>query len=120
MEVDGIKRLIAYLHEVEEGHKYTSSIESRLRDFKSFYMQYDVRRNKNFAKAFSNHPNLVEWYNSLPETNTDPLNKLYDGDSTKGWKHKEELEKRAKEEGWVLDPQGANPGSQEYEIKDGR
>ena len=27
---------------------------------------------------------------------------------------KKELEKRAKDEGWVLDPQGANPGSQEY------
>ena len=119
MEIDGIKRLISYLEEVEEGHKYTSSIESRHRDFKSFYMQYDLRRNKSFEKAFGNHPKLIDWYNSLPVTNIEPIAGLYDGDSTKGWKHKQELEERAKQEGWVLDPQGANPGSQEYVVKDG-
>ena len=119
MEIDGIKRLISYLEEVEEGHKYTSSIESRHRDFKSFYMQYDLRRNKSFEKAFGNHHKLIDWYNSLPVTNIEPIAGLYDGDSTKGWKHKQELEERAKQEGWVLDPQGANPGSQEYVVKNG-
>ena len=27
---------------------------------------------------------------------------------------KKELEQRAKKEGWVMNPQGPNPGSQEY------
>ena len=47
-------------------------------------------------------------------TDLKQLQGIVDGDSTKGNMMKKELEKRAKDEGWVLDPQGANPGSQEY------
>ena len=39
---------------------------------------------------------------------------LFDGDATKGALHKQELEKRAKDEGWVLNPQWANPGAQDF------
>jgi len=31
-------------------------------DFKKFYTQYDIRRNKNFEKTF---PELKEWYTKL-------------------------------------------------------
>ena len=59
---------------------------------------------------------LQKWFVSIPETETKPVG-LFDGDATKGALHKQELEKRAKDEGWVLKPQGANPGSQEYKEK---
>jgi hypothetical protein len=112
MEEQGVERLISYLREVQVGHQFTSSIESRERDFKSFHAQYDVRRNKSFAKTFPK--DIVDWYESIPMTDLKQLQGIVDGDSTKGNMMKKELEKRAKDEGWVLDPQGANPGSQEY------
>jgi hypothetical protein len=31
-------------------------------DFKQFYSQYDIRRNKNFEKSF---PSMKEWYSEL-------------------------------------------------------
>ena len=112
MEEQGVERLISYLREVQVGHQFTSSIESRERDFKSFHAQYDVRRNKSFAKTFPK--DIVDWYESIPMTDLKQLQGIVDGDSTKGNMMKKELEKRAKDEGWVLDPQGPNPGSQEY------
>lgn len=110
MEHDGIERLIAYLREVEEGHSYTSSIESRQRDFRSFFDQYDKRRGKSFVDTF---PMLADWYKKLPKTVMIPI-KMISGDSTEGWKHVEELKERANKEGWILNPPQANPGSQDY------
>ena len=112
MEIDGIRRLIEYTRVVKTGHANTSSEISRHRDFKTFYTQYDQRRDKNFLDTFK-HKDLQRWFVSIPETETKPVG-LFDGDATKGAIHKQELEKRANEEGWVLKPQGANPGSQEY------
>ena len=60
MEEQGVERLISYLREVQVGHQFTSSIESRERDFKSFHAQYDVRRNKSFANTFPKE--IVDWY----------------------------------------------------------
>ena len=48
-ERDGMLRLVSYIREIQTGHSFTSSLETRERDFKSFYMQYDIRRNKNFV-----------------------------------------------------------------------
>lgn len=110
MEHDGIERLIAYLREVEEGHSYTSSIESRQRDFRSFFDQYDKRRGKNFCETF---PMLADWYKTLPKTVMIPI-KMVSGDSTEGWKHVEELKERANKEGWILDAASSNPGSQDF------
>jgi hypothetical protein len=110
MEHDGIERLIAYLREVQEGHSHTSSIESRQRDFKSFFSQYDKRRGKNFKETF---PMLADWYESLPITKIIPI-KMMDGDSTKGWKHVDELVERANKEGWIMDASGPNPGAQDF------
>lgn len=63
MERDQVTRLIDYLVEVEKPHSNADSEMSKLHnDFKQFYGQYDVRRNKNFVDAF---PGLADWYNSL-------------------------------------------------------
>lgn len=110
-ERDGLLRLIDYIKKVETGHEFTSSLESRERDWKSFYTQYDIRRKKDFREAF---PSLVEWYDSIPETNLGRLKELVDGDDAKSNRYVEGVLKQAKDEGWILNPQWANPGSQEY------
>ena len=110
-ERDGMLRLISYIREVETGHSHTSSIETRERDFKSFYTQYDVRRNKNFVETF---PTLKEWFENIPFTNITPLNNVIDGDDAKSNRYVDEVMDTAKKEGWVLNPQWANPGAQDY------
>ena len=62
MEVEHIKRLINYLGAVNSPHEGASSMELLQKDFKSFYSQYDERRNKNFLDTF---PSLREWYNGI-------------------------------------------------------
>jgi organic radical activating enzyme len=112
MERDGILRLITYIREIETGHSHTSSIETRERDWKSFYMQYDIRRNKDFIAAF---PMLKEWWDTIPETKLEPIILgTVDGDDAKSNRYVNEVLETAKKEGWVLNPQNANPGSQEY------
>jgi organic radical activating enzyme len=61
-ERDGIKRLISYLRNVDEGHSESSSNLVRRKDFKSFYKQYDKRRNKNLLTVF---PEIKEWWESI-------------------------------------------------------
>jgi hypothetical protein len=46
-----------------------------------FYQQYDERRGKNFRATFP--PILVDWYDSIPETQLNEVQLLKDGDSTK-------------------------------------
>jgi organic radical activating enzyme len=110
-ERDSMSRLVTYLREVEEGHRHTSSKESRERDFKSFYTQYDIRRNKNFVETF---PMLKEWFEAIPITNIVPLKGTIDGDDAKSNKYVDEVMDTAKKEGWILNPQWANPGAQDY------
>jgi organic radical activating enzyme len=72
-----IQRLIDYIEVVNRGHNTTEMDNSlQYHDFKSFYMQYDIRRNKNFVETF---PELSEWYNSLEIDNTIPDVKMTDG-----------------------------------------
>jgi hypothetical protein len=111
MERDGILRLIEYIKQVDTGHAFTSSLESRERDFKSFYLQYDVRRNKDIIKAF---PEIKKWWDTIPETKLDALKEVIDGDDAKSNRYVHDVLKKAKEEGWILNPQWHNPGSQEY------
>ena len=87
------------------------SNKNRERDFKSFYQQYDKRRGKNFLKAF---PELREWYENIPETNLGPLTELIDGDDAKSNRYVSGVLQQAKDEGWVLNPQWSNPGSQSF------
>lgn len=65
MEKEKIGRLAAYLENVEDSHTGVSSLESRQKDFKTFYEQYDARRGKDFRKTFAAHTDLIDWYNSL-------------------------------------------------------
>jgi len=62
MERNQIKRLIDYLVSVERPHSETFEMPKLYNDFKQFYDQYDIRRNKSFVTAF---PDLADWYNSL-------------------------------------------------------
>lgn len=110
-EKDSMTRLVTYLREVEEGHRFTSSIETRERDFKSFYKQYDRRRGKNFYEAF---PMLKDWVESIPDTDIEQLKNVIDGDDAKSNKYVDEVMETAKKEGWILKPQWANPGAQDY------
>jgi hypothetical protein len=77
IELDHIKRYSTYLREVKVPHEETQITHMQTeyagtqqnidtaalgRDFKSFFSQYDQRRNQNFVKTF---PRLSNWYTSL-------------------------------------------------------
>lgn len=76
-EQDYINRLISYLVEIQsphrgsiissgtlefDNHSVDHNISAMEKDFKSFFSQYDQRRDKNFSVTF---PNLAEWYDSI-------------------------------------------------------
>jgi uncharacterized protein YgiB involved in biofilm formation len=61
-EIGQLDRLIEYLKVVDKPHSEGFEMPRLHNDFKQFYTQYDVRRNKNFAKTF---PELETWYESL-------------------------------------------------------
>mgnify|MGYP002629055968 CR=1 FL=1 len=47
-EKSDIERLISYVSVVEDAHLYDNDLEVNTKDFRSFYKQYDERRNKSF------------------------------------------------------------------------
>ena len=52
-----IQRLIDYIEVVNRGHNTTElNNDLQYHDFKSFYTQYDIRRNKNFQETFPEFP----------------------------------------------------------------
>ena len=57
---------------------------------------------------------LKDWWDSIPETNIKPLQGYVDGDDAKSNRYVNEVIETAKKEGWILNPQHPNPGSQEY------
>jgi pyruvate-formate lyase-activating enzyme len=57
-----LERLVTYLRTVETPHSEAFEMPKLHNDFKKFYSQYDVRRNKNFTETF---PELAEWYDNL-------------------------------------------------------
>jgi hypothetical protein len=62
-ELAQIKRLLDYIEVLEKGHVMVTDDRSLLfHDFKSFFTQYDKRREKNLIKTF---PRLTEWYNGI-------------------------------------------------------
>jgi hypothetical protein len=63
-EIDSIKRLIDYLHKVQQAHKTASTVEIAQRDLRVFYDQYDKRRNKSILKTFPKE--FTDWYLSIP------------------------------------------------------
>lgn len=85
-ECASIERLIDYLVTVDAPHRRTSNTITLWRDFKTFYAQYDVRRNKRlyvFPKI------LTDWVESIPDTDL-------------------EIKELANKEGWVLIPDSKN------------
>ena len=112
LEYAGLARLVDYLEVVKTPHSRVSGQESQRRDFKSFYRQYDRRRGKDFRAVFP--PALVEWFDSIEETDLGYGQALVSGDATHGWKRDKDLKRLAEKEGWCLDPQDANPGSVDY------
>ena len=78
--------MIDYLVTVDAPHRRTSNPTTLWRDFKTFYAQYDVRRNKSlsvFPKI------LTDWVDSIPDTDASII----------------EL---AEKEGWILKPSSRN------------
>lgn len=61
-EKNHVSRLIDYLDVVKTPHKESFDLDKLRIDFKSFYQQYDVRRNKKFDSTFTT---LTDWYNTL-------------------------------------------------------
>lgn len=58
-----IQRLLDYIEVIDKGHIIVTDNKNDLwHDFKSFYTQYDERRNKSFVDTF---PELKEWYTSI-------------------------------------------------------
>jgi hypothetical protein len=62
MEIEHIRRLVEYLNTVTLPHTGASPLEILEKDFKTFYKQYDERRDKNLIETF---PELADWYNDL-------------------------------------------------------
>ena len=61
-EVGQLTRLTEYLVVQETPHNEAFEMPKLHNDFKHFYQQYDVRRNKNFETTF---PELKDWFNAL-------------------------------------------------------
>jgi hypothetical protein len=61
-EVNHVQRLIDYLDVGKTPHSEAFEMPKLLNDFKQFYTQYDLRRDKNFSQAFTA---LIPWYDSL-------------------------------------------------------
>jgi organic radical activating enzyme len=69
-----IQRLLDYIEVVEKGHGMVTEDKSLLfYDFKSFFSQYDLRRNKNLVKTF---PQLKDWYQSIKLQSVFEMKKL--------------------------------------------
>lgn len=62
MEINQTQRLIDYLDVVKTPHDESFDLDACRNDFKMFYEQYDIRRNKSFGLTF---PRLADWYNGL-------------------------------------------------------
>ena len=63
-EINQLQRLIDYLKLVDIPHGDNFDREQLQHEYKSFYSQYDVRRNKKFEETFKNSI-LIDWYKSL-------------------------------------------------------
>ena len=76
-EIAQIQRLIKYIDVVDKGHVTTEDeLDKHFHDFKSFYSQYDKRRNKNFTETF---PELSDWYNNIEVDKSIPDVNVTDG-----------------------------------------
>lgn len=95
-EISQTQRVIDYIEVVDQGHaRAEMDKDKHFHDFKSFYVQYDKRRGKDFKKTF---PMLAEWYDSIEVDETIPDVKTTPG-GMEGWElgeYKPDILKRAK------------------------
>lgn len=63
-EKNQTQRLIDYLNVIEVPHGEGFDREEHQGEYKRFYQQYDIRRNKNFEETFKDSL-LINWYKSL-------------------------------------------------------
>ena len=69
-----IKRLLDYIEVLDKGHVMVTEDKSLLfHDFKSFFMQYDKRRNKKIVETF---PEIKDWYESIKVNQVFPIKEL--------------------------------------------
>jgi hypothetical protein len=79
-EIAQIQRVIDYIEVVDKGHVATENdMDKHFHDFKSFYVQYDKRRGKDFRKTF---PEIAEWYDTIDVDQTIPDVSITDGKIT--------------------------------------
>jgi len=75
-----IQRLIDYIEVVDKPHRRTTEDKDKLQhDFKSFYLQYDKRRNKDinvFPKI------LTDWLDTIDLDDTIPVIEMHEGSIT--------------------------------------
>lgn len=62
-ELASVHRLIDYLDIVKTPHKNTADQDKLYNDFKAFFSQFDVRREKNFVETFAGP--IADWYQTL-------------------------------------------------------
>jgi hypothetical protein len=62
-ELASVHRLIDYLDIVKTPHKNTADQDKLYNDFKAFFSQFDVRREKNFVETFPGP--IADWYQTL-------------------------------------------------------
>ena len=62
-EKESVRRLVDYLDIVKTPHKNTAETPKLYNDFKSFFAQYDIRREKDFVSTFPGP--LADWFSSL-------------------------------------------------------
>jgi len=95
-EITQTQRVIDYIDVVKQGHaRAEEDKEKHFHDFKSFYVQYDKRRGKDFRKTF---PMLTKWYDSIEVDETIEDVKLTSG-GMEGWEigeYKPDILKKAK------------------------
>jgi hypothetical protein len=63
IEREQTQRLIDYLDIIKTPHKNVINMPQQQLDFKNFYSQYDIRRNKDFRSTFPQE--FVEWFDSI-------------------------------------------------------
>ena len=72
-----IQRLIDYIDVVEQPHRRTSEESTLHNDIKSFYQQYDLRRNKDLKSIFPSI--LTDWLDTIEVDKTIPIKALGNG-----------------------------------------
>lgn len=97
-EIDSIQRLIDYLETSQELSRPEESLWS---DLKSFYQQYDQRRDKRISEVFP--PSFVKWFESIPLKTSGEYQELIDGDATQYWDTDNELSLMSERENIKID-----------------